>query len=149
MCEACDLQVVPPTSRMRLALTLMGVCSLALGFIGPASAGTRTQSKYGGTLVVGMAQDANSLDPTVGTAGSRPPINTMCLKLYEYAYNHGTLELNPVLAAAPPAVSADKLSYTIRLRRGILFNDGTPFDAQAVVTTYRRFVTYPGSLWTR
>ena len=70
----------------------------------------------------------------------------MCLRLYEYAYNHGKLELAPVLAAAPAAISADKLSYTIRLRQGILFNDGTPFNAQAVVTTYQRYITYPGSL---
>ena len=83
----------------------------------------------------------------MGTTASRTPINTMCLQLYEYAYNHGKLELAPVLAAAPAALSADKLSYTIRLKQGILFNDGTPFNAQAVITTYQRFITYPGSLW--
>jgi peptide/nickel transport system substrate-binding protein len=115
-----------------------------LGQLGSASART---SKYGGTVTVATASEPNSLDPTVGNSASRIPINTMCLRLYDYAYNHGTLELAPVLAAAPAALSADKLSYTVRLKQGILFNDGTPFNAQAVITTYQRFVSFPGSLW--
>ena len=131
-------------SRCGLVLALLAGVALSLLVLGPASART---SKYGGTLVVGMAGEPDSLDPTVGTNASRTPINTMCLRLYEYAYNHGKLELAPVLAAAPPALSKDKLSYTIQLRQGIQFNDGTPFNAQAVVTTFQRFMTYPGSLW--
>ena len=31
------------------------------------------------------------------------------------------------------------------LRHGILFNDGTPFNAQAVVFSFQRYTTYPGS----
>ena len=50
-----------------------------------------------------------------------------------------------MLAAALPVLSKDKLSYTVQLRQGIKFNDGTPFNAQAVVTTVQRFMTYPGS----
>jgi peptide/nickel transport system substrate-binding protein len=93
--------------------------------------------------------DPGSLDPTVGSGGAtRAVINAICLRLYEYAVNHGKPELaEPVLAAAPPAVSADKLTYTIQLRRGIMFNDGTRLNAQAVITTYQRYVSYPGSLW--
>ena len=50
-----------------------------------------------------------------------------------------------MLAAALPVLSKDKLSYTIQLRKGVQFNDGTPFNAQAVVTTVQRYMTYPGS----
>ncbi len=50
-----------------------------------------------------------------------------------------------MLAAALPVLSKDKLTYTIQLRQGIVFNDGTPFNAQAVVTTVQRFMTYPGA----
>ena len=35
-------------------------------------------------------------------------------------------------------ISKDKRTYTIPLRQGIEFNDGTPFNAQAVVTTLQR-----------
>ena len=51
----------------------------------------------------------------------------------------------PLLAAAPPVLSKDKLTVTIQLRQGIEFNDGTPFNAQAVVATVQRFISYPGS----
>ena len=51
----------------------------------------------------------------------------------------------PVLAAALPVLSKDKLSYTVQLRQGVQFNDGTPFNAQAVVASYQRYITYPGS----
>ena len=67
----------------------------------------------------------------------------MCQQLYDY---DAKLQLVPVLAAALPVLSKDKLSYTIQLRKGIQFNDGTPFNAQAVVTTVQRFMTYPGSV---
>jgi peptide/nickel transport system substrate-binding protein len=51
----------------------------------------------------------------------------------------------PELAAALPKISKDKLTYTIPLRQGVQFNDGTPFNAPAVVTTLRRMLTLPGS----
>src|SRR5262249_25619015 len=56
------------------------------------------------------------------------------------------LRLAPVLAAALPVLSKDKLSYTIQLQQGVLFNDGTPFNAQAVVASYQRYTTTPGSV---
>src|SRR3954447_22441511 len=131
--------------RNRLPILLTAA---VLAFLVHGSASAQQTSTYGGTLVVGIsAGEPNSLDPTVGTTASRIPIDTMCLRLYDYAYNHGKLELAPVLAAAPAAIATDKLSYTIRLKQGVLFNDGTPFNAQAVITTYQRFITYPGSLW--
>jgi peptide/nickel transport system substrate-binding protein len=102
---------------------------------------------YGGTLVVGLREgDPVSLDPTLGGTSADLKVRVqMCLRLYEYADNHGALELAPVLAAAPPVISADGLTVTVRLRPGIEFNDGTPLNAQAVVASYQHYVTYPGS----
>jgi peptide/nickel transport system substrate-binding protein len=120
--------------------------AVSLGVLGPASG---ARAHYGGTIVVGLGGgDPGSLDPTVGAGGSsRVVINAFCLRLYEYAVNHGKPELaDPILAAAPPLLSADKLSVTVQLRRGIEFNDGTPFNAQAVIATYQRYITYPGSI---
>jgi peptide/nickel transport system substrate-binding protein len=121
----------------------MFALAAALTVLGPAAART---AHYGGTLVIASSQEPLTLDPTVGTN----PTNlwmfpAMCLPLYTYASNHGTLELDPILAAAPPTVSADKLTYTIQLRQGIQFNDGTAFNAQAVVSSYQRYTTFPGS----
>jgi peptide/nickel transport system substrate-binding protein len=125
----------------RLGVTVLAMAVLLLGLLGPASART---SKYGGTLVVGLSMsDPASIDPTVSRdPGAREIQLTMCLRLYETG---GKLQLVPVLAAGPPTLSKDKLSYTVQLRQGIQFNDGTPFDAQAVLASYQRYVTYSGS----
>jgi len=137
VCEACELQLVPPMIRLRLAFTLIGVCSLALGLIGPASAGARGQSKYGGVLVVGIVGgDPGALDPTTsGGLGAIEIYNSFCERLYDF---DGRSRVVPELAAALPVLSKDKRTYTIPLRHGIEFNDGTPFNAQAVVTTLQR-----------
>jgi peptide/nickel transport system substrate-binding protein len=116
----------------------------ALTLVGPAAART---AHYGGTITIGTSQEPAVLDPTLDMeSGLQRILPNFCLPLYGYASNHGTLELEPILAAAPPAVSADKLTYTIRLRHGVQFNDGTPFDAQAVISSFQRYTTYPGSV---
>jgi peptide/nickel transport system substrate-binding protein len=43
-----------------------------------------------------------------------------------------------------PTISPDKLTYTIPLRKGIEFNDDTPFNAHAVVVSLERDLTLPG-----
>ena len=124
---------------MRTAL--VAAVGLVLGVVGPAAA---LPARYGGTLVVGLNNgDPDSLDPSLFRNLSAVEIaNTFCERLYVF---NGRAQVVPRLAAALPAISKDKLTYTIRLRKGILFNDGTPFDAQAVATTIMRGKTLPGS----
>jgi peptide/nickel transport system substrate-binding protein len=131
-------------SFTRLTVALSAAAALALVVIGPASATPRAAAKYGGTLVVGLAGgDPGTLDPTVSASGSAATIYpSFCQSLYE---RDAQFRLIPVLAAAVPVISKDELSYTIALRRGVEFNDGTPFDAQAVVITLQRMLTLPGS----
>jgi peptide/nickel transport system substrate-binding protein len=126
-------------------VALLVVIGVALGALGTASGQSHTASKYGGTLVVGLSQgEPNSLDPTVGGSVSSLEIYpAMCQRLYT---SDDKLQLAPLLAAALPELSKDKLTYTVRLRRGIEFNDGTPFDAQAVVTSVQRLMTSPVSV---
>ena len=131
-------------SRSVRARGLVVALAAALTLVGPATART---AHHGGTLTVAATLEPFSLDPTLSTNPTLLWIlPAMCLPLYTYASNHGRLELDPILAAAPPAVSADKLTYTIQLRQGIQFNDGTPFNAQAVISSYQRYTTYPGSV---
>jgi peptide/nickel transport system substrate-binding protein len=110
---------------------------VVLGLLGPASAHT---SRYGGTLVV-AGNDPPTLDPTLSLSLSF--YRATCLQLYE---DHSGLQLIPVLATALPVLSKDKLSYTIQLRQGVQFNDGTPFNAQAIVTNFQHYIA-PGSIW--
>ena len=53
--------------------------------------------------------------------------------LYTYPFGTGsTVPSTPLLAASAPLISADGLNYTIELRQGITFHDGTPFNASCV-----------------
>jgi len=66
----------------------------------------------------------------------------MCEKLYDL---NSKLQIVPQLAASLPTLSADKLTATIKLRKGIKFNDGTPFNAAAVKESLDRHKTLPRS----
>ena len=57
------------------------------------------------------------------------------VRLYDL---NSKLEIVPQLASALPAISADKRTVTIQIRRGIRFNDGTPLNAAAVKTSLDR-----------
>jgi ABC-type transport system substrate-binding protein len=48
--------------------------------------------------------------------------------LYEYHYLKRPYELIPLLAESMPQVSSDKRTYTIKIKRGVLFHDDKCFD---------------------
>ena len=48
--------------------------------------------------------------------------------LYQYHYLKRPYELIPLLAEGMPEVSADKLTYTIRIKKGVYFADDACFD---------------------
>src|SRR6185436_2777617 len=113
-------------NRMRVGVALTAAAALALGLLGPAEARRSVGERYGGTLVVGGGEPG-SLDPTLRRGlPSLPIIKSFCEQLYDY---DAKVRIVPQLAAALPVISKDKLTYTIALRQGILFNDGTPFNA--------------------
>lgn len=62
-----------------------------------------------------------------------------------YTYETGTTQLKPQLATALPKISADNLTYTIPLRPGVTFHDGTPFNAEAMAFSLRRFLENGGA----
>ena len=61
-----------------------------------------------------------------------------------YTYELGTTEIKPLLAIAMPEVSEDGLTYTIPLREGVLFHDGTDFNADAMKFSLQRFIENGG-----
>jgi len=61
--------------------------------------------------------------------------------LYTYPFNESsTLPDVPLLAFELPIVSNDSLNYTITLRQGIEFQDGTPFNASCVKWNIERAI---------
>ena len=118
-----------------VAVALCGAALITTGASGQPAA----EAREGGTLVVALAEDPDALDPTLArTFVGRMVFLHMCEKLYDL---NAKLEIVPQLAAALPTISADKRTMTIRIRRGIRFNDGTALDAAAVKTSLDRHRT--------
>jgi peptide/nickel transport system substrate-binding protein len=121
-----------------LALLVVVLCCSALSACGSGPA-----SGQPGVLTFALSEDPDPLDPTTsGTFVSRIVYVDMCEKLYDVGPK---LQIVPQLATALPQISKDKTTMTIPLRRGVRFNDGTPFNAQAVKTTFEHYITYKES----
>jgi peptide/nickel transport system substrate-binding protein len=59
-------------------------------------------------------------------------------------YEPGTTDLIPGLASEWPTVSEDGKEYTFKLREGLMFTDGTPFNAEAVKYSIDRVIKIAG-----
>ena len=107
--------------------------AIATSFAAPATAQTPP-----GVLVVGQIAEPKSLDPAAVTAVNDFRI---LVNLYEglLRYKPGTLEVGPALAESWE-VSEDGTTYTFKLREGVTFHDGTPFNAEAVKFNFDRML---------
>jgi peptide/nickel transport system substrate-binding protein len=88
------------------------------------------------TLVVGQVAEPKSLDPHTVTSLNDFRI---AASLYQglVRFKPGTLEIAPALAERWE-ISDDGRVYTFDLRKGVRFQDGTPFDAAAVKFNFDR-----------
>jgi ABC-type transport system substrate-binding protein len=82
----------------------------------------------GGTLIIGRGADAVTLS---FYANAAPDSETMAHVVETLFKLTADGKIEPLLAESHQ-LSADGRQLTIRLRRGIRFHDGTPFDANAV-----------------
>ncbi|GLW75299.1 hypothetical protein Kpho02_75960 [Kitasatospora phosalacinea] len=89
----------------------------------------------GGTLRLGTYTDLDSLDPArsyYGSAWNFQRLYARTLFTYDGKPGQAGTVVVPDLAAAAPDVSADGRTYTVRLRSGLKFEDGTPITARDV-----------------
>jgi peptide/nickel transport system substrate-binding protein len=122
------------------ALTVLGAAS-GLAESAAAAGRTAVRARKGGTLVIGA--DAVGVDFVPPHVFSGRGLSIAKFAIFDslYDYPNGDLKpLVPVLASGPPKVSADGLRYTVPLRKGIKFHDGTRFDAEAVEFNFMRYL---------
>src|SRR5919201_5723072 len=133
--------------RRTIVRFALGIATLVALVGGALTASARSASptplKSGGTLTIALDSDPDALDPTLArTFVGRMVFADMCEKLYDIDSH---LNIVPQLAAAMPKFSTNKKTVTIKLRTGIKFNDGTPFNAAAVKQSLDRHKTLPRS----
>jgi peptide/nickel transport system substrate-binding protein len=91
-----------------------------------------------GVLIVGQTAEPKSLDPAVDTS-----VNDFRILVNIYdglvRYKSGTLQVEPALAKSWKIGDGGHV-YTFQLRRDVHFQDGTPFNAQAVKFNFERML---------
>ena len=120
---------------MPIGWKAIAALALAVALSSTAPAGAQTPPNV---LVIGQIAEPASLDPQVSTAANDFRI---AVNIYDGLVRNkaGTLEIEPA-RATDWSISADGREYTFTLRRGVTFQDGTPFNAEAVKFNFDRML---------
>jgi len=112
--------------------------ALSLAFAAVAGGSAMAQSH----LRVGLAEDPDVLDPTLArTYVGRIVFSSICDKLFDIDEK---LNIVPQLALSHET-SPDGTAVTIKLRPGVKFHDGEPFNAEAAKYSLDRHLNMKGS----
>ncbi len=119
---------------------LVSLCVLfALAIVGGSGTALAAGPKQGGTLTVGVDRDFRGFDPLAAVYlqyGDRSVVMATEERLFDMDVKG---KLVPELALSA-TLSEDKKTWTIKLRKEVSFHDGTPFNADAVVTHWQRML---------
>ena len=129
--------------RLLGAAALAGVLGLAVGWYYVAHrppAGPELASDQ--TLRLALPADVETLDP----AQLRQPSvgNSLARNVFGGLYKlDAGLHIVPDLAAGPPAVSNDGLTWTFKLKPNALFSNGDPVHARDFIYSWSRTASFP------
>lgn len=110
---------------------------LALSMV-PGALCAASQAAAGGTLIWGRGGDSVNLDLAQATDGESIKAG---IQIFEnlVIFGKDSMNVEPQLAESW-SISDDGLTWTFKLRRGVTFHDGTPFNAQAVYDSFARVI---------
>ena len=92
----------------------------------------------GGIATVATIGEPPTLDPMVSTADL---VGTITQHVFETLYTFDkSWKVTPLLADALPTISADGKQYTIALRAGVKFHDGSDLTAEDAVASLKRWM---------
>jgi len=119
-------------------MKILRLAAIAAALLLSLPADVRAQS----TLRIGLAEDPDVLDPSLArTYVGRIVFAAFCDKLFDIDEK---LNIVPQLALSHET-SADGKEVTIKLRPGVKFQDGEPFNAEAAKFSLERHLTMQGS----
>jgi ABC-type transport system substrate-binding protein len=135
-------------SIKRRGLALFGALALVAGACGgtPASqsqspAGSGASTAPSGSTAAGEGGDfrfvVDSEPTTLATEPDDLPTSWITGEIYSTLYNADyKIEYKPLLADGMPVTSADGLTWTVKLKKGVLFHDGSEMTSADVKFTY-------------
>lgn len=92
----------------------------------------------GGTLVIAQRSEPRTFNPVVAVDQNSYGVNAR-LQADLIHINRATQKTEPALAKSW-SVSKDGTQFTLKLRRGLRFSDGQPFDADDVIFSFRVYL---------
>ncbi|MFK0274152.1 ABC transporter substrate-binding protein [Ensifer sp. NPDC090286] len=111
--------------------------ALLIGTALVASATLAFAQEKGGVINVATVGEPPTLDPMASTADL---VGIVSQHIFETLYTFDKdWKPTPLLAASLPEISADGKTYTIKLRSGVKFHDGTDLDSKDVVASLERW----------
>ncbi|GAB3586659.1 ABC transporter substrate-binding protein [Calidifontibacter terrae] len=128
------------TSRKAAALALASVTALSLSSCAQSKRADNSSTSGGGnsgaTMTFAAAGAPETFDPLYATDGETFRISR---QLFDglVSFKPGTADLTPGLALSWTP-SSDGKTWTFKLRTGVKFSDGTPFNADAVCKNFAR-----------
>jgi peptide/nickel transport system substrate-binding protein len=130
------------TTGKRLAglLSALAILALLAGSLQilPAQAGHSTEPNPAlQGFIIGIGYDPEGLDPALVTSGDAQLVTAQIYDTLVTLADGGSLP-QPGLATAW-SVAANQLTWTFRVRPGVKFQDGTDFNAAAVVFNFLRW----------
>ena len=133
---AASTSAAPPTTAQTAALTTAA----------PTTVVKADKPVVGGELKVGLESGVSTLDPAQSLA--QPADKDIALAIYDPLVSFDKDDKFVPYLAEDFKASADLLTWTVKLRKGIKFHDGTDFNADAVVAHWLRMADpATGSPW--
>ena len=108
----------------------------SVGLLAVAGSLGTTAAQPAGTLLVGLVAEPVNLDPAQVTDLNSKRVARRIVETL-VTFPEESTQIVPGLAESW-TISKDGLTYTFKLRKGVKFHDGTPFNAEAVKFSIER-----------
>jgi len=131
-----------PRSVARRALFLAALACAIGGRVGPARGETRPA--YGGEVIGSLLSEPITVDPVKARSHAEVTLVSLLFDTL-YTVDSGG-KAQPLLAAALPEQSEDRLLVRIPIRKGVFFHDGSQLEVNDVLRSLRR-VTKSDARW--
>jgi len=128
---------VSRSRRITFVLLAAATSLVATACGGSSGSGSGSGTGTGTDLTIGWAQTPDNIDPALTGAQTVESLDINVFQTLVWATPAG--QLTPDLASSWK-ISPDGKTYTFTLRKGVTFQDGTPWNAAAMVANFK-FIT--------